>query len=622
MTFRQFAFNNVFRNKRLYVAYFLSSLFTVMIFFTFAIFAFHPALTGEDMNTNVTQGMLVAGGIIYVFSFFFILYSMSSFLQSRKKEFGVLIIQGMSDRQIRWMVFLENMLIGFFATFLGIALGLVFSKAILLIAENVLVLDKNLNFYFPTMALLLTFASFIILFFFISIFVTFILRTNKLVTLIKGDQIGKSEPKASVWLTLIAIILVGSGYAIALTAKGVQVVVVLFPVVLLVILGTYLLFTQLSVFIIKKLKSNEKLFWKKTNMLLFSDLSFRMKDNARAFFMVAIISTVAFSAIGTLIGLNSYLTKEMKVANPISFVYYGEDENDIPQIEETIALHNITVDKAEIELNHFEQDDSSILITTASTYNAFAQLIGEKEIELGDNQIAVVEQSKRNILVSQVNLEDLSVKLDDGTSVKVDPELIGLAKPDILPEIGHYFIVGNDIYEQLAAPQSTERITAWQVVNGKDDDILEVGRLLSEDNHDFAAIDWMLQEVYSIWSPIMFVGLFIGIVFFVSAGSFLYFRLYTDLDDDKEKFTAIRKIGLTNSEMNKVISKQMAILFFAPIIVAILHGAVALTALSHLFNYNLLYESTIVLSTFFIIQVLYFIIVRFYYIKQVKFAVN
>src|SRR5690625_3360979 len=133
MTFRQFALNNVLRNKRIYVAYFLSSLFTVMVFFTFANFAFHPALTGEEMNTNVTQGMLVAGGIIYVFSFFFILYSMSSFLQSRKKEFGVLIIQGMSNRQIRWMVFLENMLIGFFATALGILLDLLFSKAILLI---------------------------------------------------------------------------------------------------------------------------------------------------------------------------------------------------------------------------------------------------------------------------------------------------------------------------------------------------------------------------------------------------------------------------------------------------------------------------------------------------------
>src|SRR5699024_11295696 len=130
------AFLNVFRNKRLYIAYFLSSLFTVMVFFTFANFAFHPTLTAADMNANATKGMLAAGGIIYVFSFFFFLYSMSSFLQSRKREFGILMIQGMSTQQIRKMVFLENMLIGFLATMLGILFVVVFSKGILLFSEN------------------------------------------------------------------------------------------------------------------------------------------------------------------------------------------------------------------------------------------------------------------------------------------------------------------------------------------------------------------------------------------------------------------------------------------------------------------------------------------------------
>src|SRR5690625_1005617 len=133
MKFYQLAIKNVVRNQKVYLAYFLSSLFTVMIFFTFANFAFHPAIASGALGRNVTVGMLVAGGIIYAFSFFFILYSMGSFLQSRKKEFGVFMIQGMSNRQIKWMVFLENMLIGFFATILGIGLGLVFSKAILLI---------------------------------------------------------------------------------------------------------------------------------------------------------------------------------------------------------------------------------------------------------------------------------------------------------------------------------------------------------------------------------------------------------------------------------------------------------------------------------------------------------
>src|SRR5690625_114788 len=116
------------------------------------------------MRVDVLQGLAVAGGVIYVFSFFFVLYSMSAFLQSRKKEFGVLLMHGMSNAQIRWMVFLENMIIGLFATIFGILMGLVFSKGILLIAENVLVIDKALNFYFPLKAIIVTFVSFIVLF--------------------------------------------------------------------------------------------------------------------------------------------------------------------------------------------------------------------------------------------------------------------------------------------------------------------------------------------------------------------------------------------------------------------------------------------------------------------------
>src|SRR5699024_12818092 len=104
-------------------------------------------------------------------------------------------------------------------------------------------------------------------------------------------------------------------------------------------------------------------------------------------------------------------------------------------------------------------------------------------------------------------------------------------------------------------------------------------------------IDAAVYGIQKVWSPVMLVGLFIGIGFFVSAGSFLYFRLYTDLDSDREKFAAISKIGLTEKEMNKVISKQIGLLFFIPMSVAVIHGAVALTALSHMFGHNLVRES-------------------------------
>lgn len=622
MTFKQFALRNVMRNKRIYAAYFLSSMFTVMVFFTFANFAFHPALRGDHLQSEVTFGMLVAGGIIYVFSFFYILYSMSSFLQSRKKEFGVLMIHGMSNRQIRWMVFLENMFIGFFATVFGISLGLLFSKAILLIAENVLVLDSDLNFYFPIIATITTFISFTALFVFISIFVTFMLRTKRLVTFIKGRQIGKSEPKASVLLTIFAILLLGSGYVIALKAEGSQVVIALIPVVLLVITGTYFLFTQLSVFVIYRLKAQKRLFWKKTNMLLFSDLSFRMKDNARSFFIVAVISTVAFSAIGTLVGLNSFLTDGLQTANPTAFNYaLSEDDREIEEIDQILADYHLTTEKAEIDLTLFDQDGQKVFITTADHYNAFADLIGEQKIELGDEQVTVVEQSDANMMASPKNLDNTSVILADGTKAQVDKDVVGIAKPNILPVVNHYYIVGKKIYEQLPEPISAYKQVAWEVIDGKEDDIIDVGRKLSEKYPGFTAIDYIIYDIHKVWSPVMLVGLFIGIVFFVSAGSFLYFRLYTDLEDDKEKFIQIRKIGLTTKELKKVIGRQITILFFSPIIVALIHGAVALTALSNMFGYNLICESTIVLGSFFMIQVLYYLVVRFFYTRQIKRAI-
>src|SRR5690625_5095256 len=567
MTFRQLALNNVLRNRRVYAAYFLSSLFTVMVFFTFVNFAFHPALTGEGINANVTQGMLVAGGIIYIFSFFFILYSMSSFLQSRKKEFGIFMIHGMSHRQIRWMVFLENMLIGFGATIIGIGLGLIFSKVILLIAENVLVLDKHLHFYFPVQALLLSFFSFIVLFAVISMFITFILRTRKLVMFIQGDKIGKKEPKASILLSVVAFLLLATGYMIALNAKGTEVVAVLLPVVFIVIIGTYFFFTQLSVFIIHRLKASKRLFWKKTNMLLLSDLSFRMKDNARTFFMVSIISTVAFSAIGALIGFNSYLTEDIKAARPASFNHLVQEEEEIEAIEQTFAQYDLTMEKARVDLPYFDQSGEETLITTADDYNRFARLIGEEEIRLKPDEVTVVKQGESNMLPEREDLENAFVILDDGTEVSVDRHLLNMAKPNVLPEMFPYFIVGEDIFERLPNKSTTKTYVSWQVVDGQKEDVVDAGRELSDTYPGLFAVDYIVQEVQKVWSPVMFVGLFIGIVFFVAAGSFLYFRLYTDLDDDREKFLSIYKIGLTTKEMKRVVSRQLAILFLTPIVV-------------------------------------------------------
>ncbi|PMC35889.1 ABC transporter permease [Bacillus sp. UMB0899] len=617
MTFRRFAFNNVFRNKRLYAAYFLSSMFTVMVFFTFAIFAFHPTLSGNEMNSYVKIGMYTAAIIIYVFSFFFIMYSMSSFLNTRKNEFGLLMMQGMSVRQIRLMVFLENMVIGFFATICGILFGLVFAKVILLVAENVLVIEEGLNFYFPLIAILSTFVSFIVLFFFISIFVSYILRSRKLIDLIKGNKKSKGEPKANIFLTILACVLIGIGYTVALIVEGLQVVAALLPVVIVVILGTYLLFTQLSVYIIRKFKNKNNVFWRKTNMILLSDLSFRMKDNARTFFLVAIVSTVAFSAIGSLYGFQSILTSTFKNTNPTTFSYRVIDNNedkDVSLINKTIDQENMKADHEQTLLRYYEVGEDTNLITSESDFNRFAALIGEDTIEIEKGQIKVVEFTDSSYGQTDELLRQ-SIKLNTGEILKPMEVIFSRA----LPEIDSYYVVSDQNYKELQTPAMEEIYHAWQVTKGEEN-ILEASETLVKalQPYEFTSVEYQVYEINKGFGLVMFIGLFIGIVFFVSAGSFLYFRLYADLDEDKQKFKSISKIGLTEKELKNVLTRQTAILFFAPIVVALIHGAVALTALSHMFYFNLFQQSVTVLGTFLAIQIVYFFIVRFFYTKQVK----
>lgn len=589
----------------------------VMVFFTFSIFSFHPALSGDSMNSNVTIGMNISAGIIYVFSFFFILYSMSSFLQSRKKEFGLLMIQGMSMKQIRSMVFLENMIIGLFATIGGIILGLVFAKGILLLAENVLVLNNQLNFYLPLQAIGLSFISFIFLFFFISLFVSYILRSNKLISLIKGNKMAKGEPKANIYLTILAALLLSIGYVTALVVKGTLVIVAMLPVIIIVSIGTYLFFTQLSVFVIHRLKKNEAVFWKKTNMILFSDLSFRMKDNARTFFMVAMVSTVAFSAIGTLFGFQTTLTAATKINNPNTFTYksYGEnEEDDVSLINETLRNENIEAETEQMVLSYFELASGWTLIAKESDFNRFAKLIGEDNIEVSDGQVFVVEFTDSRYGETEELLKT-NIELKSDTTLIPEEVIYSRALPDTLS----YFVVSDHDYNDLPSPVDEMSFHAWQVTKGEKK-VLEVSEELYEQLkvYQFTSGEYEAYLINKQFASILFVGLFIGIVFFVSAGSFLYFRLYMDLDEDKQKFKSIAKMGLTEKELKKVLNRQTMILFFAPIVVAIIHGAVALTALSHFFFYDLTKVSASVLSVFFIIQIIYFFIVRFFYTKQIK----
>ncbi|MBO8163223.1 MAG: hypothetical protein H0Z34_05780 [Brevibacillus sp.] len=148
----------------------------------------------------------------------------------------------------------------------------------------------------------------------------------------------------------------------------------------------------------------------------------------------------------------------------------------------------------------------------------------------------------------------------------------------------------------------------------------------SSDAYQFTARSLPYHQSKQMANTVLFVGLFLGILFFVASGSFLYFRLYTDLETDKRQYRAITKIGLTEKELTRIVSTQIALLFFVPIAVAIVHSSIAFVSLHSMLT--LLHVSSIVkptatvLTSFLLVQIVYFLLIRARYLYHLKQAVR
>ncbi|PDY91178.1 FtsX-like permease family protein [Bacillus toyonensis] len=650
MTFRQFAFNNVLRSKRTYLAHFLSSTFAIMIFFTYALLAFHPNLQGDlaasvTINTFAKSGLQISQGLIFFFSFFFILYSVSAFLKTRKKDFGILMLHGMSRPQLNKLVFIENTIIGIASILTGITIGMAFSKFILIMSNNLLMIDKGLPFYMPFKAIGITFGAFFLLFLFISLFTSRLVNVEQLVELIKSEEKPKLEPKASLWLSLFALISIGLGYTAvfhsvnAIHYKDMKYVLFMMATgVSFVVLGTYFLFTQLSVYVLRVLKKRENIFFKKTNILTISDLVYQLKDNAKMFFMVTIISAVAFTAVGTCMGLGNSSMAESD--NPFAFSYKSYDNNQLEKehlkkIESELhdgefKFKRVTYSIKQVRDTLYNSNVSSSVIKL-SDYNKLAEAFGLEEENLkGENSSFVIPS--RKVANTKSNQNNFQLLYRD---IKKDMHVNKILTPKELQDtMVTIIIVPDAVYNQMIADpenyhfettingfivkdwEKTKKVAENLLAAFQKDNTGKIEDIVDNEKYTFSTLilTWIVMKQDFGLASIMSV--LIGIVFFTFAASFLYFRLYTDLERNQQQYKMIAKVGLSKPELKKIVTRQLALLFFLPIVIAITHSAVAFMALQKLANFSVLGSSVIVLVCFLVLQIIYFYFVRSQYLKK------
>lgn len=643
MTFSQFAWNNVTRNARAYVAYFLCSTFSVSIFFSYAIFMFHPALMGDELGMSIQVGMQAAEYVIFFFSFVFVLYSISSFLKARKKEFGILTILGAEQSQIYTIVFMENLIIGALSIGSGLGFGLLFSKLFLLLSAEMTGLE-GLNFYFPTQAIGLTAGAFAALFIIISFTTTLFLRKQQTLELLKGSSKPKTEPKASIFLSLLSAACIGGAFFLAQKDIGQTYIYVLG----LGTIGTYFFFTQLSVYMIRLMKRSQAFFYRGVNLLWLSEMAYKIKDSARIFFIITVVTAMACGFLSIVLSGDAQNKREFN-NNPFAIQYKSYDtvtpnwDQDVLRIDQILDRNEIKYDKIQIESVHvnFEEEISgSFGLISLSDYK---QLVGVYKLPgidvLADQEAVVLNNSSNTFTPSGQKQTEGFTTYPTLTFNQTSSFDVLMQQSAAMPEIYEARLVVlsderyNDLFEQVLSSPNAQtpsatvlyKIPEWSndhLPQENSQELKVTGEINTIMNKDLGYISLRATDYLQMkqeFSIIKFVWIFIAAMFSVSSVSFLYFKLYSDLKSDQRMYQSLSRIGLTEQEMSKSASIQLAVLFFLPLFIASLGAIITVELIRPELGMDTTIRSSLTAVVgYFIVQVVYFIIIRALYIQKLK----
>lgn len=631
MNFIQFSYKNVKRNIKSYLGYFFSVLISSALLFSFNMFMNHPNLETSTFDDYLMLTIKVCSIIAYVFLFFFVFYSVSVFLKSRNKEFGILYSLGISKKQVQKMIFIENFIINTLSSTIGVIVGLIFSKIILISISNLLGIEP-LDFYIPLKSMIATIIYFMLLSILISLFISFVVKEDKVLKLLKGSETQKSEPKFSLLLVILCVVLFVWSYYKAVTVTRTQLVNTIVPVTFMTIIATYLLFSQLSVFIIKSIKNNEKFYKKNTNMLCISNMYYKIKDNTRMFFLIAITSAVAFTAIGSVYAYWKDKTRQVELAYPQAIhlatnksVSDNVDEfNNEEYIKKVNLLENLLKEEeipyykisGEIKTVFSKNGENPVKIIKESKYKEVAEKLNEKTVKLNDNEA-----------LSLTLLQDKKVS----NKVIINNNILKVAKQvdkPIMPAYYDLYVVKDDLYNKIKANYIVDEFTTFDTNNYmKTLDICKTfenkyKEELNNESYKLLSKALILDAGKIFFSTLLFLTIFIGLIFFVTASSFLYNKIYMDCQEDKEKYLKLNKIGLTYKEIRKISTIEIGILFLAPYVIAVIHSTFALLAVKNSFNMEVASSAYIVMGSFFIVLIIYFLIIRRNYLKEIKEYLN
>lgn len=641
MTLFQLALRNVRGGWRRYSAFVLSSIFSVTVFFIYTAVIYHPDIVHGNFlfASGVRNAMSVCLVLIAVFSFFFSLYSFSAFVRSREKEFGLLTLLGMTRGQLRLLVLGENVLLSVLTIAAGIGLGALLSKLFIMALLDLLGMPSIITYAIPAKAVAVTAISFFALFFSIAMLTLYRVGRTEIVDLLKAASKAPPMPRFSWLLAGLSFICLGSGYYLAATSTVATVGARFFPVIGIVTVGTYLLLTQGSVAVLTRLQKYRHFSHRGTNLVTLSQFVFRIRNNARVLFVVSIMSAVVLTAAGTAYVFAQTFTGEMKNSWPQAFGWTVKGQQsellDVSEVDRMLAEAGIDVSYAihetGLELPTPESDLDRVLALPVSVYNRLATLAGRETVtDLRSGSAVLITPfvvHMERIVPGQQLTSPIGGNGSGGEtasasfSVTLVRQLNGAVTLP-LPDTLYLLVIDDADYTQLTAllpPDQFVTFHTYEVADwiAAEPVVTSIAAQIPDDGqHRFVEFVSRFVIVSRAADLTLFLGAFMCVLFFLATGSMLYFKLYTELQDDQAQFRALARIGISPDEIQRIVTRQTAILFYLPCLIAIAHAAFAMQALGNSLQVAVWQHAGIVLAVWLVLQTGYFLAARATYVRS------
>ena len=622
--YRKLAFTNIKNNGSLYLPYIISGMVTVAMFYIMMFLNNSKGLEKIYGSSYLTSIMALGVGTIAVFSYIFIFYTNSFIIKRRKKEIGVYNILGMEKRHIAKLMGIETVTVALIAIIGGIVTGILFSKLSIMLLYKILAVKETVKFEINFSTIINTLIVFGILYALTLVYNMMQIKLANPIELLRSGNVGEKEPKSKWLMTIIAVGCLAVAYYISFTTKNpLKVLSLFFVAVLLVIIGTYLLFIAGSIVFLKMLRKNKKFYYNKKHFAAVSGMIYRMKQNAGGLASICILSTMVLVIIASTVSLYIGLDDELKTRYPMEAVSYVDylkvDENvdtvrdHIKQIiedegrtitdEKTYGYFNMLTKQNDNSLEKSSENDSLgngtyVNIVTKDTLCDLEDSLDEKDIpELTDDSVAVYGMKKFNYDSIKILGRKFDVKESKYYKIKKDAYIssgftneyyIVVNNMDTLTQI---FDLQKEVYGDRAF---TFRNTIGFDFDGtkqqKIDCVNKINKYLVSDakkeiGSGTAYVEGRAENeeaVYTLYGGIFFLGIFLGSMFLMVTVMIIFYKQTSEGYDDKDRYEIMEKVGMSNAEVKKSIQSQVRMVFFLPIVTAAIHVAAAFPMLRRL----------------------------------------